>query len=302
MMLERARFLDAGDPLREFRDRFMLPDGVIYLDGNSLGCLPKATPARLEEVVREEWGRDLIRSWNTAGWIDLPARVGAKIAPLIGARPHEVIACDSTSVNLFKLISAALAMQPGRKVVLSEPGNFPTDLYMIDGLERQGLAERRLAERGVRFIQLYHQGWDQHGGLPGGIRGQCRETDQASSALVADLKRRGMLEDTLVIWGGEFGRTSYCQGKLAPNNYGRDHHPRCFSMWLAGGGVRGGTTYGRTDPFSYNIAENPVHIHDLHATILYLMGIDHERLTFKYQGRQFRLTDVHGKVIHDLLA
>ena len=148
MMLERARFLDAGDPLREIRDRFMLPDGVIYLDGNSLGCLPKATPARLEEVVREEWGRDLIRSWNTAGWIDLPARVGAKIAPLIGARPHEVIACDSTSVNLFKLISAALAMQPGRKVVLSEPGNFPTDLYMIDGLERQGLAERRLAERG----------------------------------------------------------------------------------------------------------------------------------------------------------
>ena len=148
MMLERARFLDAGDPLREFRDRFLLPDGVIYLDGNSLGCLPKATPARLEEVVREEWGRDLIRSWNTAGWIDLPARVGAKIAPLIGARPHEVIACDSTSVNLFKLISAALAIQPGRKVVLSEPGNFPTDLYMIDGLERQGLAERRLAERG----------------------------------------------------------------------------------------------------------------------------------------------------------
>ena len=157
MMLERARFLDAGDPLREFRDRFLLPDGVIYLDGNSLGCLPKATPARLEEVVREEWGRDLIRSWNTAGWIDLPARLGAKIAPLIGARPHEVIACDSTSVNLFKLISAALAMQPGRKVVLSEPGNFPTDLYMIDGLERQGLAERRLAERG-RLIEALQQG------------------------------------------------------------------------------------------------------------------------------------------------
>ena len=164
------------------------------------------------------------------------------------------------------------------------------------------LLARRLAERGVRFIQLYHQGWDQHGGLPGGIRGQCRETDQASSALVSDLKRRGMLEDTLVIWGGEFGRTSYCQGKLAPNNYGRDHHPRCFSMWLAGGGVRGGTTYGRTDPFSYNIDENPVHIHDLHATILHLMGIDHLRLTFKYQGRQFRLTDVHGKVIRGLLA
>jgi len=164
------------------------------------------------------------------------------------------------------------------------------------------LLARRLAERGVRFIQLYHPGWDQHGGLPGGIRGQCRETDQATSALVTDLKRRGMLEDTLVIWGGEFGRTSYCQGKLAANNYGRDHHPRCFSMWLAGGGIRGGTTFGRTDPFSYNIVENPVHIHDLHATILHLMGIDHQRLTFKYQGRQFRLTDVHGRVIREVLA
>ncbi|MBA4765886.1 MAG: kynureninase [Erythrobacter sp.] len=147
-MLDRARVLDAGDPLAEYRERFLVPEGVIYLDGNSLGCLPKATPARIEQVVREEWGQDLIRSWNSAGWIDMPARVGAKIAPLIGAQPHEVIACDSTSVNLFKLISAALAMRPDRKVVLSEPGNFPTDLYMIEGLEKQGLAERRLAERG----------------------------------------------------------------------------------------------------------------------------------------------------------
>ena len=148
----RARTLDAGDPLARYRDRFDVPEGVIYLDGNSLGCLPKATPARLEQVVREEWGRDLIRSWNSAGWVDMPAAIGAKIAPLIGAQPHEVVACDSTSVNLFKLISAALAMQAGkhgaqRKVVLSEPGNFPTDLYMIEGLERQGLATRRLARR-----------------------------------------------------------------------------------------------------------------------------------------------------------
>ena len=146
-MLERARCLDAGDPLKEFRERFDVPEGVIYLDGNSLGCLPKATPERLEQVVREEWGRDLIRSWNSAGWIDLSTKIGTKIAPLIGARADEVIACDSTSINLFKLISAALAMRPGRKVVLSEPGNFPTDLYMIEGLERQGLAERRLAPR-----------------------------------------------------------------------------------------------------------------------------------------------------------
>ncbi len=146
-MLDRAREFDGADPLAKYRDRFELPAGVIYLDGNSLGKLPKDTPARLERVVRQEWGQDLIRSWNSAGWIDMPQRVGAKIAPLIGARPNEVIACDSTSVNLFKLISAALAMRSGRKVVLSEPGNFPTDLYMIEGLERQGIANRRLAPR-----------------------------------------------------------------------------------------------------------------------------------------------------------
>ena len=146
-MLDRAQVLDAGDPLAVYRERYDLPEGVIYLDGNSLGCLPKATAGRLEEVVREEWGRDLIRSWNSAGWIDLPAKVGGKIAPLIGAKPHEVIVADSVSVNLCKLISAALAMRPGRKVVLSEPGNFPTDIYMIQGLESQGLATRRLAAR-----------------------------------------------------------------------------------------------------------------------------------------------------------
>ncbi len=146
-MPERAAILDAGDPLAHYRDRFEVPQGVIYLDGNSLGCLPRATPARVEDVVRGEWGRDLIRSWNSAGWIDLPRRVGSIIAPLIGAQPHEVTACDTTSVNLFKLIAAALALRPGRKVVLSEPGNFPSDLYMIAGLERQGLATRRLAAR-----------------------------------------------------------------------------------------------------------------------------------------------------------
>ena len=146
-MIERARQLDAGDPLAKYRERFEVPEGVIYLDGNSLGCLPSATPARLEEVVRGEWGRDLIRSWNTAGWIDLSAKVGGKIAPLIGAKPHEVIVADSVSVNLFKLLSAALAMRPGRKTILSEPGNFPTDVYMIEGLEGQGLAMRKLAPR-----------------------------------------------------------------------------------------------------------------------------------------------------------
>ena len=172
-----------------------------------------------------------------------------------------------------------------------KPGTFAANCLMA----------RRLAERGVRFIQLYHPGWDQHGGLPKGLAGQCRETDQASAALVSDLKRRGLLEDTLVIWGGEFGRTNYCQGKLS-SNFGRDHHPRCFSVWLAGGGIRGGTSYGETDPFCYNIAKDPVHVHDFHATILNLLGIDHEKLTFKYQGRNFRLTDVHGKVIRNIIA
>ena len=164
------------------------------------------------------------------------------------------------------------------------------------------LLARRLAEKGVRFIQLYHQGWDQHGNLPGGLKNQCRETDQASSALIQDLKQRGMLDDTLVIWGGEFGRTNYCQGKLTPKNFGRDHHPRCFSIWMAGGGVRPGTSFGTTDPYGYSVVEDRAHVHDLQATILHCLGIDHERLTFKHQGRRYRLTDVHGEVQHDWLV
>ncbi len=164
------------------------------------------------------------------------------------------------------------------------------------------LLARRLAQRGVRFIQLYHQGWDQHGGLPGGLARQCKETDRPSAALVNDLKRNGLLDDTLVIWGGEFGRTNYCQGKLSGKNFGRDHHPRCFSVWLAGGGIKRGITYGETGPYGYNIVDKPVHVHDFHATILHLLGIDHERLTHKYQGRQFRLTDVHGHVVHDIVS
>ena len=164
------------------------------------------------------------------------------------------------------------------------------------------LLARRLAERDVRFIQIYHRGWDQHENLPADIRLQCRDTDRATAALVMDLKQRGLLDDTLVIWAGEFGRTVYCQGRLTETNYGRDHHPRCFSLWMAGGGVRGGLTYGETDDYSYNIVRDPVHVHDLQATILRCLGIDHERLTYRYQGRDFRLTDVHGRVIESLLA
>ncbi len=164
------------------------------------------------------------------------------------------------------------------------------------------LLARRLLERDVRFVQLFHRGWDQHTDLPDQIRKQSADTDQPSAALVRDLEQRGLLEDTLVVWGGEFGRTVYSQGKLSAENWGRDHHPRCFTMWMAGAGIQGGTSVGETDDFSYNVTADPVHVHDLHATILHLLGIDHEKLTFKYQGRHFRLTDVHGNLVSKALA
>jgi uncharacterized protein (DUF1501 family) len=161
---------------------------------------------------------------------------------------------------------------------------------------------RRLLERGVRFVQLYHRGWDQHNDLPRDLALQAKGTDQPSAALVMDLKQRGLLDDTLVIWGGEFGRTVYCQGKLTETNYGRDHHPRCFTMWLAGGGVKRGLSYGQSDDYCYNVVANPVHVHDLQATILRCLGVDHLKLTYKYQGRHFRLTDVGGSVVKDILV
>ena len=172
------------------------------------------------------------------------------------------------------------------------PGSFAANCILA----------RRLAERGVRFIQLYHQGWDQHTDLPHDIRLQCKDTDQPSAALIKDLKMRGLLDDTLVIWGGEFGRTIYSQGRLTADNYGRDHHPRCFTIWMAGGGIKGGVSYGETDDFSYNIVRDPVHVHDFQATVLHLLGINHEKLTFKHQGRRYRLTDVHGKLVKGILA
>jgi Protein of unknown function (DUF1501) len=186
----------------------------------------------------------------------------------------------------------------------------PEDIFELYGSDSRQpgtfaancLLGRRLAERDVRLIQLYHQGWDHHGGLPKGIRNESAKTDQACAALLIDLKRRGLLDDTIVIWGGEFGRTSYSQGKLTATDYGRDHHPRCFTMWVAGGGFKPGFSYGQTDDFSYNVARDPVHVHDFQATVLHQLGIDHEKLTFKYQGRRYRLTDVHGTVVKGLLA
>lgn len=173
-----------------------------------------------------------------------------------------------------------------------DPGTYAANCLMA----------RKLLEKGVKFVQLYHQGWDQHIACPGGVRNKCKQTDQGTAALLQDLKQRGMLEDTLVVWGGEFGRTVYSQGQLTKENYGRDHHPKAFTMWMAGAGVKPGMTYGQTDDFSYNVTENPVHVHDFHATLLHLFGVDHERLTFKHQGRRFRLTDVHGHVVKDILT
>ncbi len=173
-----------------------------------------------------------------------------------------------------------------------KPGTFAANCILA----------RRLAERGVRFIQLFHRGWDQHGNCPRQITNQCRDTDQPTAALIADLKERGMLEETLVVWGGEFGRTVYSQGRLTADNYGRDHHPRCFTVWLAGGGIKPGVTIGETDDYSYNIARDPVSVFDLNATILRCLGIDHTRLTYKFQGRYFRLTDVHGEAVKQILA
>jgi hypothetical protein len=181
------------------------------------------------------------------------------------------------------------------------------DMYGLDrgyddgGFARNCLLARRMVERGVRFVQLFHRGWDQHGGLPSQIRGQARDVDQPSAALIKDLKRRGLLEDTLVIWGGEFGRTVYSQGALTPTNHGRDHHGRCFSAWMAGGGIRPGVSHGETDDYCYNIVQNPVHIHDLNATILHCLGLEHTRLTYRFQGRDYRLTDVHGEVVQEIL-
>ncbi|WP_152266867.1 DUF1501 domain-containing protein [Agriterribacter humi] len=190
---------------------------------------------------------------------------------------------------------------------MSDEPDWVFDLYGPDSrtpgtYAANCLLARRLLEKNVKFVQLYHQGWDNHGNLPSALTQQCKATDQASAALVKDLKQRGLLDDTLVIWGGEFGRTNYSQGKLTKDNYGRDHHPRCFTMWMAGGGVQPGLTFGETDDFGYNIVKNPVHVHDFQATLLYLMGVDHEKLTYEAEGRRYRLTDVEGKIVKAIIA
>jgi len=250
---------------------------VLYL-GNPAGISPAARRTMLDRLkdLHEFEKKELADP-------EIEARIAQyEMAFRLQASVPEVVDTSNEPDSVFELYGP-----DARK-----PGTFAANCLLA----------RRLAERGVRFIQLYHQGWDQHGNLPKAIAVQCRETDQASAALVTDLQQRGLLDDTLVIWGGEFGRTNYSQGKLTATDYGRDHHPRCFTTWMAGGGIKPGLVYGETCEFGYNVVKDPVHVHDFHATLLRLLGIDHERLTFKHQGRAFRLTDVAGSVVEPLLA
>lgn len=274
-----VRFRSSGEPVLYLSN----PDGICQ-SGR------RAMLDRLSELNRLEFQKELDP--------EIESRIAQyEMAYRMQTSVPEVTDLSKEPEEVFELYG-----QDARK-----PGTFAANCLLA----------RRLAQKGVRFIQLYHQGWDQHGGLRDGIQVQTRDTDRATAALVKDLKRLGMLEDTLIVWGGEFGRTSYSQGPLDPGSFGRDHHPRCFTVFMAGGGVKAGTTYGRTDDYGYNIVdadgkvlepskheftEGAVHVHDLQATILWLMGVDHKRLSFPYQGRDFRITDVHGHVVDALMS
>lgn len=252
-------------------------DPVLYLRD------PEGLPPQARRRMLDRLAELHAQQFNELGDPEIAARVAQyEMAYRMQTSVPEVADLSGEPASTYELYG-----EDARK-----PGTFAANCLLA----------RRLAERDVRFIQLYHPGWDQHGSLPKQIRRQCLDVDRASHALVTDLKQRGLLDDTLVIWGGEFGRTNYSQGKLTAEDYGRDHHPRCFTIWMTGGGVKRGYTHGATDEFGYNVAEKPVDVHDLQATILHLMGIDHERLTFKAQGRNFRLTDVHGQVVKDVIA
>ena len=259
-----VKFRSVGDPVLFLKDPagFTRDDRRAYLD----------TLSELNQTKAAELGDPEIST--RISQYEMAFQMQSSVPELIDLTKESPTAIDSYGPDARK------------------PGTFAYNCLMA----------RRLAERGVRFIQLYHRDWDHHGGLPDGLPKRCKETDQPAAALVKDLEARGMLDDTLVIWGGEFGRTVYCQGRLTEKDYGRDHHPRCFTMWMAGGGVKPGLTLGETDDYGYNITADPVHVHDLQATIMHLMGVDHTKLTFRFAGRYFRLTDVHGNVPAKLLA
>ena len=259
-----VKFRSTGDPVLFLSN----PDGV----DAATRRLILDDLARLNQMRFEETGDPEVRTRIAA--YELASRMQTSVPDLtdISREPRRVLAMYGPEVT--------------------RPGSYAYNCLLA----------RRLTERGVRFVQLFHRGWDQHVNLPHQITGQARDTDQPSAALIKDLKARGLLDDTLVLWGGEFGRTVYCQGTLTADNYGRDHHQRCFTFWLAGGGIKPGISFGQTDDFSYNIDADPVHVHDLHATMLHCLGIDHRRLTYRYQGRNHRLTDVHGNIVDEILA
>ncbi|MCC6585755.1 MAG: DUF1501 domain-containing protein [Bryobacterales bacterium] len=259
-----VKFRSVGDPVLYLTD----PDGFNRDDRRSyLNYL-----GELNQIEADEMGDPEIQT--RIAQYELAFRMQASVPELTGV--------STEPASTFKMYGEDA----------KRPGTYASNCLLA----------RRLAERGVRFIQLYHRDWDHHGGLPNGLPKRCAETDQASAALITDLKNRGMLDDTLVVWGGEFGRTVYCQGRLTATDYGRDHHPRCFSMWMAGGGIKPGVVYGETDDYGYNVVSNPVHVHDVQATILHCLGLQHTKLTYRFQGRYFRLTDVHGNVVKDILA
>lgn len=259
--------------------------------------------------VRFRSGADPVLHLNDPAGLDRPLRRHFLDTLAEANRDHHASQQDPEILSRIQQYEMAYRMQisvPELTDIRQEPAHV-VDSYGPDARKPGSFAAncllaRRLSERGVRMVQLFHRGWDHHRNLQESLPQQCRAVDQPSAALVADLAQRGLLDETLVVWGGEFGRTAYCQGPLTPTEYGRDHHPRCFTIWMAGGGIKAGLTFGATDDFSYNITENPVHVHDLHATILHCLGLDHTKLTFKFQGRHYRLTDVHGRVIRPLLA
>ena len=265
-------------------------------------------PAKHQGVKFRNAGDPVLYLSNPSGMDRAMRRETLDDLAAINQRHHEDLGDPEirTRIAQYEMAFRMQASVPDLTDLSKEPQSV-LDAYGPD-IKRPGsyaancLLARRLAERDVRFIQLFHMGWDHHGGLPGAIRGQCRDTDQPTAALIRDLKMRGLLEDTLIVWGGEFGRTIYSQGGASATNYGRDHHPRCFTVLMAGAGVKKGLTFGATDDYCYNITENPVHVHDLNATIMHLMGVEHKKLTYRYQGRDFRLTDIHGNVVQSILS
>ncbi|MEE2642791.1 MAG: DUF1501 domain-containing protein [Planctomycetota bacterium] len=289
----------------------MISEGSSKRDSQALydrlwgsGFLPSS-----HQGVKFRSGRDPVLYLSNPGGLDGRAR--KKIMDLGNAlnREHYQSIGDPETITRIRQAELAYRMQTSVPELMDTSGETEETFRLYgESARRPGtyaahcLQARRLAERGVRFIQLYHRGWDQHGDLPRDLPLQCGDIDQASAGLITDLKQRGMLDETLVIWGGEFGRTVYAQGGLNMARYGRDHHPRCFSLWMAGGGIRPGLTYGKTDDFCFDTVENPMHVYDLHATMLHCLGMDHEQLTHKFQGRHYRLTDVHGKVVSSLLS